>query len=70
MLPDQRVPADRGPRLTPQLLVGVVVIAVGLLMTFDNLGLVHAEEYIRFWPTSLIGVGILKLWHSREGLGG
>jgi Cell wall-active antibiotics response 4TMS YvqF/Domain of unknown function (DUF5668) len=31
---------------------------------------VHAEEYIRFWPASLIGVGLVKLWHSREGSGG
>jgi predicted membrane protein len=56
--------------VTPQLFVGLVVIAIGVLLTFDNLGLVHAEEYIRFWPASLIGVGLLKLWHSRDGVGG
>jgi len=70
MPPESGREPNPGMRFTPQLLVGVMVIAVGLLMTFDNLGLVHAEEYIRFWPASLIGVGMLKLWHSREGSGG
>jgi predicted membrane protein len=57
-------------RLTPQLFVGFVVIIVGLLMTFDNLGLVRAERFLRFWPAALIGLGALKLWYSRQGLGG
>jgi predicted membrane protein len=70
MPPEHFRQADQGMRFTPQLFVGLVVIVIGLLMTFDNLGLVHAEEYIRFWPASLIGVGLLKLWYSREGLGG
>jgi hypothetical protein len=71
MWPDSQLPPPRRPpQLTPQLFIGLVVIALGLLMTFDNLGIVHAEEYIRFWPASLIGVGLLKLWHSRDGVGG
>jgi hypothetical protein len=57
-------------RLTPQLFVGFVVILVGLVMTFDNLGLVEAENYIRFWPAALIGLGAIKLWYARQGLGG
>ena len=70
MPPEHVREPGHGMRFTPQLLVGVMVIVVGLLMTFDNLGLVHAEQYIRFWPASLIGVGVLKLWHAREGSGG
>jgi predicted membrane protein len=70
MPPESGREPNPGMRFTPQLVVGIMVIAVGLLMTFDNLGLVHAEEYIRFWPASLIGVGLVKLWHSREGSGG
>jgi Domain of unknown function (DUF5668)/Cell wall-active antibiotics response 4TMS YvqF len=70
MLPELAAPERGSPRMSPQMLIGLFVIVAGLLMTFDNLGLVHAEEYIRFWPASLIGVGVLKLWHSREGVGG
>jgi hypothetical protein len=65
MLPEL-APERGSPRMGPQMLIGLFVIVAGLLMTFDNLGLVHAEEYIRFWPASLIGVGALKLWNSRE----
>jgi predicted membrane protein len=70
MPPEQLRPADHGMRLTPQLFVGFVVIVVGVLMTLDNLGLVEAEDYIRFWPVALIGLGLVKLWYSREGYGG
>jgi hypothetical protein len=54
-------------RITTQLLIGVFVIAAGLLMTFDNLGLVRAEQYMQFWPGGLVAVGLLKLWQSRDG---
>jgi predicted membrane protein len=70
-MPPERDPITaHGPRLTPQLLVGVIVIAVGVLMTLDNLALIDAEHYLRFWPVGLIAIGLLKLWHSREGFGG
>jgi hypothetical protein len=57
-------------RVTPQLLLGLIVIAAGLTMTLDNLGVVEADRYLRFWPAALIMFGLLKLWHSREGHGG
>ncbi len=54
-------PAERKMRLTPQLVLGVLVIAVGVLFTLDNLGLVHAEDYLRYWPAALIVIGLMKL---------
>jgi len=56
-----------GVRLTPQLVFGLIVIAAGVLFTLDNLGIVHAENYTRFWPTALIAVGLLKLSQTRRG---
>jgi hypothetical protein len=70
MPPESVRSASTPQRLTPQLLLGVLVIAAGLLMTFDNLGLVHAEQYMQFWPGGVIAIGLLKLWHSRDGAGG
>jgi predicted membrane protein len=61
--------APAGFRVTPQLVLGLLVIAAGVLFTLDNLGVVYAEDYIRFWPTALIVVGLLKLWQSRRGAG-
>ena len=61
--------SERGRPLTPQLLMGLLVIAVGVLFTLDNLDLVDARHYIRFWPAGLIAIGALKLWQSRGGGG-
>jgi len=70
MMPPEHVPHDARPRFTPQLLVGLIVIAVGILMTLDNLQVVDAERYLRFWPGALIVLGVVKIWHSRDGMGG
>ncbi len=61
---------ERRFRLTPQLLLGVFVIAVGLLFTLDNLGLIRAETYLHFWPVALIALGLLKLWQARDATSG
>jgi predicted membrane protein len=58
------------PPITPQLLIGILIIAVGVLFTLDNLGLAHADAYIRYWPLGLVAVGLLKIWQAREGCGG
>jgi len=55
--------------MTPHLVLGVFIIAVGLLFTLDNLGIVHAERYLRFWPAALIGIGVLKFAHARDSGG-
>jgi predicted membrane protein len=70
MPPEQIARAEEPIRLTPQLLVGVMVIAVGVLLTLDNLELINAEYYLRLWPAGLIALGLLKLWQSRDGRGG
>jgi predicted membrane protein len=67
--PDQ--PATTGPRarFTPQALVGVIVIVVGVLFTLDNLNLIDATDYLQYWPAGLVAVGLLKLWQARHGQG-
>jgi len=59
----------RAPALS-QLLIGVLIIAAGLLFTLDNLGVAHAADYLRYWPAGIIAIGLVKLWDSREGYGG
>lgn len=60
---------DRSPRFTPQLLTGLIIVAVGTIFTLSNLGLVDARQYVRYWPVALILVGVLKVWQSRCGRG-
>jgi predicted membrane protein len=61
---------DAPIRFTPQLVVGLIVIAVGVLMTLDNLQIVDASQYLRFWPAALVVLGLVKIGHSSEGTGG
>ena len=70
MPPEFSARSEHAPRLTPQLLVGTMVIAVGILLTLDNLRVLDAEKYLRFWPVGLIALGLVKVWRSRDGFGG
>ena len=58
------------PRLTGQVLVGLMAIAVGVIFTLDNLEIIDARDYLQYWPVAFVAVGVLKLWHaSRDGHG-
>ena len=69
---DAEIPSvePRRAPATSQLVVGLLVIAVGLLFTLDNLGFADAREVLRYWPAGVMLVGLMKLWDSREGRGG
>jgi len=60
---------DARPRFTPQVLFGLIVIVIGVLFTLDNLNIIDAEQYLRYWPAALVAVGLMKLWQAREGHG-
>src|SRR5262245_48542793 len=55
------------PRVTVQAVFGLMVIAVGVLFTLDNLDIIDAREYLRFWPVGLVAIGLLKLYHAARG---
>ena len=54
--------ANHGARCTPQFILGIIIIAVGVILTLDNLGYLYADEILRYWPVGLIAVGASKLW--------
>jgi len=60
---------ERGKPITAQLLMGLLVIVVGVLFTLQNLGVLDAGEYLRYWPVGLIAIGGLKLSQCRSGGG-
>jgi predicted membrane protein len=45
---------------TPQLVVGIVVVILGVLFTLDNLGVLNSGDYLRFWPLALFAIGLAK----------
>jgi hypothetical protein len=50
--------------VTPQLVIGLAVMAAGVLMTLDIAGFVHARDYLRYWPVVLVVIGALNLASS------
>ncbi len=53
-----------GFRISPRLIVGLFALVAGTLLLLDELGLVAAREYLRFWPAALVVVGLVKLMQS------
>ena len=52
-------------RLTPQLVIGIAVAAVGVLFTLDNLGFLYARDFLRFWPIVLVVIGAVQITDAR-----
>jgi hypothetical protein len=61
--------ASGASRLTPQAVLGLLIIAAGLLLTADNLGWYEADRIIRLWPLGIVLVGVLKFVQSDAGSG-
>ena len=62
--------AEHGRATAPQLVIGLLIIVAGILFTLENVGVLDAQEYLRYWPAGLIAVGLVKLWQGRGGAGG
>jgi hypothetical protein len=45
--------------------LGLVLIAVGVVMTLDSAGVLRTEGLGRWWPLLLIGVGLVKVRQPR-----
>lgn len=63
---DDRSATTLARRLTPRLIFGLAVMIVGALLTLDNLGLLEARTFLRFWPLAPIAVGLVKLSRPHE----
>jgi predicted membrane protein len=62
-------PPRERPRVTVQALFGLMVIAVGVLFTLDNLDILDARDYLQYWPAGLVALGGLKLYHATRNGG-
>lgn len=50
-----------GFRITPQIVLGLIIIAVGVIFTLDNLDMIYARDYLRYWPALLIVYGVVRI---------
>jgi predicted membrane protein len=52
--------------VSPRLFFGFAVMAIGLLLTLDNLGIVESHNFWRYWPVLLIVGGALRAAESQR----
>jgi predicted membrane protein len=69
MIESSNVPSSSLSRLTPQLIVGLLIIFIGVVFTLDELGIAPAINYLKFWPLALVLIGVLKMLQARDGGG-
>ncbi|MEX1138182.1 MAG: DUF5668 domain-containing protein [Bacteroidota bacterium] len=53
------------PRYSAQFIFGLGIIAIGVLFTLDNLDVIYARDYLRYWPAILVLVGAVQLVQPR-----
>jgi hypothetical protein len=53
-----------------KLIIGIFFVIHGVLLAADNLGLLAAWDYLRYWPAVILLVGIYKLWQPGRQLPG
>ena len=53
-------------RISPQLFIGLIIVFVGVIFTLDNLEIVDAREYLRYWPALLLLIGLAKVFFHRS----
>jgi predicted membrane protein len=65
------VSVDSRPSLSinPQTLVGVLIVAAGILLLGDNLGLLQARHLLAYWPLGVLAVGLLMFTRAVDGAG-
>jgi len=56
-------------RLTPQIILGLCIVAFGVALTADNLGYADASRILEWWPLGIILVGVMKMFQSCAGSG-
>jgi predicted membrane protein len=56
-------------RLTPQIILGLCIVTIGVALTLDNLGWVETHHLLRFWPMAIVLVGLAKFLQAEDNSG-
>jgi predicted membrane protein len=49
---------------SPQLVLGITVLLLGVLFLLNNFGILHARSFLSYWPVLLVVAGFLKLFEN------
>ncbi len=55
--------------ISPQFILGLIIIAVGIVFMLDNMDIIYAGDFLRFWPVLLIIFGVAKVSLSSKNPG-
>lgn len=55
-----------GWSLTPQTIVGAMIVAIGVLLLAGNLGIVEAHHILYYWPLGIVAFGATLVGRARE----
>ena len=47
--------------ISPQTMLGAILMVIGAVLLLDKLNFVEFRELAKYWPVSLIGVGVYQL---------
>jgi predicted membrane protein len=45
--------------------VGGVIVAIGVVLLLDNMGIIRAHDFWRFWPLGLVALGLARMTEAR-----
>jgi hypothetical protein len=62
-------PASGWQTAASRIVLGLALVAVGVIFTLNNLDIVDALAYLHLWPLLLVGLGVAQLF-TREIYGG
>ncbi len=51
-------------RVTPQVILGLLIVGFGLILTAENLGIADAGHVFRYWPLVFVAFGLAKMLQS------
>lgn len=55
---------NRSLRVTPQIILGLLIVAFGVILTADNLGYADAGDILRYWPLVLVAFGLARIFRD------
>ncbi|HEX9162969.1 MAG TPA: DUF5668 domain-containing protein, partial [Thermoanaerobaculia bacterium] len=53
-----------------KLIVGLFLTALGIVLTLDNLRIIYAGHYLRYWPAVVIAIGVIRALDPKTRFGG
>ena len=54
---------------SPQFILGIMIIAIGVVFMLDNLDIIYAGNIMRYWPVILVVYGVSKALQSGNNSG-